>query len=297
MRIRQLEAFRATIITGTMSAAADSLNTSQPTISRLLTGLEESLQIQLFRRKKGRVSPTYEGLEFYRRVDKVFDAFTSLRSSVEDLRKDAFREVRIISLPAVSMAIVPEVMARLVTLYPGINAKLLTVDNNSYFNASCENESDVVLGNRIGFEGNMEQIHLASVNFVCAMPAGHRLASANAVSVEDLGGETVILLVDDERGAFLKHERLFEVHNVDVTRRISTHSSATAYAMVMRGMGVALVEPFTAPIWERNGVVTKPFSPALTYDFVAGIRPGGNQSSAVNAIINIARDVFSEFQA
>lgn len=295
MRIRQLEAFRATIVTGTMSAAADSLNTSQPTISRLLTDLEASLEIQLFRRKKGRITPTYEGLAFYQRVGKVFDTLADLRGSVEDLRHAAFRQVRIIAPPAISMSIVPEVMARLVKLYPDVRANLVTVDTDNYFNANCKDEFDIVLGNRIGFEGEMEQIQLAKVDFVCAVPAEHRLAEVSEVSIQDLDGETLISQLDDENRVFLKHNRLLEGLGAGVKRHIHAQTSATAYAMVMRSMGVALLEPFNAPIWEKNGVVIKPFTPALSYDFVAGIKPGAHQSTVVDAVIGIARDVFAGY--
>lgn len=161
MRIRQLEAFRATVITGTISAAAKSMRISQPTVSRLLIQLEQELQVALFRREKGRVHLTNEGMQFYRRVDEVFTAFSSLSGLAEDLRKEAFREVRIFSTLALSMTVVPELMARLVEQHPDIRAKLVTLDNNSYFDANCETEHDVVLGQRIGFEAKMEQIPLA----------------------------------------------------------------------------------------------------------------------------------------
>ncbi|MCR9136675.1 MAG: LysR substrate-binding domain-containing protein [Alphaproteobacteria bacterium] len=295
MRIKQLEAFRATIITGTMSAAAESLKTSQPTISRLLAALETELEIKLFRRENGRVTPTHEGLEFYRRVDRVHDAFASLTSAAHDLRTGAVREVRIISPPAVSMGIIPQLMQKLTKTHPDINAKLHSVDAKSYYSIHCEDEFDVVLGNRIGFEANIEQIQLGHVEFVCAMSVDNALAAKSEITPEDLNGETIISLLDDERRLFPKHERLFEDHNVDATRKIYTHSSATAYGMVALGMGVAVLEPFTAPIWERSGVATRPFRPVISYDFIAGVKPGARQSAAVSAIIAIAGELFDRY--
>lgn len=296
MKTRQLEAFRATVIEGTMSAAAVALRTSQPTISRHLIELERTLQVQLFRREKGRAHLTHEGLQFYRRVEDFFSAYTSLGSVAEDLRDDAAREIRIISSLAFSMTVVPDVMARLLQKFPDLRAQLMTVDKNSYFAANCETEFDVVLGNRIGFETTMKQVPLVEVEFVCALPAGHRLVQQSEVHVTDLEGETMISLLEGDKRLFLKHERLFEDAKVNVTQNIHCHSSATAYAMVLRGLGIALMEPFSAAIWESNGVVTRPFRPHLTYEYVAGLKPGTRPSGVISEVIEVARSVLSEFQ-
>lgn len=295
MRIRQLEAFRATVITGTISAAAQSMKTSQPTVSRLLIQLEQELQVALFSREKGRLHLTHEGRLFYRRVDQVFTAFSSLSAAAKDLREAAFREVRIFSTPSLAMTIVPDVVARLVKRHPEIQAKLVALDNVSYFNANCETEYDIVLGQKLGFEAHMEQITLAEVDFVCVLPIGHRLAGQDVIHVEDLRDETVISLLDDVHRIFIRHESLFQEAGVPVRQRMFCHLSSTAYAMVSRGLGVALMEPFSAPIWQSAGIVTRPFRPRLTYEFIAGLKPGALQSSAMSEIIAIAREEFQRF--
>lgn len=295
MRIRQLEAFRATVIAGTISAAAKSMQTSQPTVSRMLIQLEEEIGIPLFRREKGRVHLTNEGMLFYRRVDEVFTAYSSLSTVVDDLREDAFREVRIFSTLALSMTIVPELMARLVDLHPDIRAQLITLDNNSYFGTNCETEHDIVLGQRIGFEANMDQITLAEVDFVCVLPLDHPLASKHTVFADDLDGQTMISLLDDTHRVFLRHEKLFQDSHVKVEQNIFCHSSSAAYAMVRHGLGIALMEPFSAGLWEHHGIVTRPFEPRLTYEFVAGLKPGTLQSAAMSQIIGFAREIFARY--
>ena len=295
MKIRQLEAFRATVIEGTMSAAAEALRTSQPTISRHLIDLERTLQVQLFRREKGRAHLTHEGLQFYRRVEEVFSAFTSLGSVAQDLRDDSAREIRITASMAFSMTIVPDVMAQMLKKFPDLRVQVMTVDKNSYFNAHCETEFDVILGNRIGFESTMKQVPLAEVDFICAIPADHPLARNEEIHVTDLEGETMISLLEEDKRLFLKHERLFEDAKVNVTQNLYCHSSASAYAMVRRGLGIALMEPFSAAIWEKNGVVTRPFRPQLTYEYVAGLKPSVHPSNIVSEVISSAKDVLSKF--
>ena len=72
----------------TISSAAKSLKTTQPTISRQLTDLEYSLKLKLLIRRKGQVVPTPDGMVFYRRLDDVFDAFAKLRNTAQDISLD-----------------------------------------------------------------------------------------------------------------------------------------------------------------------------------------------------------------
>ncbi|MEP5731939.1 MAG: LysR substrate-binding domain-containing protein [Sulfitobacter sp.] len=292
MRIRQLEAFRATVISGTISAAAQGMRTTQPTVSRLLIQLEEELSIELFRREKGRLHLTSEGKQFYIHVDKVFTAFTELNSTADLLRTDAFREVRILATPALSMTVVPELVSRLVQAHPDLKIKLMTLDNNNYFDTECETANDIIIGPRVGHGAKFEQTSLAHVNFVCVIQEDHRLAQKAVITTEDLDGEAIISLLDDQNRLFLQHEQILKAGGIAVEQNIFCHSSAAAYAMVQRSLGVALMEPFSAPLWENFGVVTRPFKPDLTYEFVAGSKPGTLKSAAMGEVIQTAREVF-----
>lgn len=295
MRFRQLEAFRATVISGTISAAAEAMRTSQPTVSRLLQQLEAELGISLFRRERGRIHLTHEGLRFYQRADQVVTAFDDLSSLAKGLRNYDGGEVRIFSTFALSMSVVPEIVARLVKVYPKITVKIITLDAYSYFESHCETENDIVFGPRIGFEAQVKQLPLAEVDCVCVLPEGHRLAAKSQVDVEDLAGEQVISLLEDNQRLFIKHERLFRDAGVSIEQRIFCHASAAAYELVRRGAGVALMEPFSAPFWEARGIVIRPFRPRMGYEFIAGLKPGVLQSEAVRVMLESAKEIFQRY--
>jgi DNA-binding transcriptional LysR family regulator len=53
---RQIEAFRATMETGSVSAASRLLHTSQPSLSRLISDLETELGFSLFIRQRREIS-------------------------------------------------------------------------------------------------------------------------------------------------------------------------------------------------------------------------------------------------
>ena len=55
LNLRQIEVFRAIMISGSISGAARLLSVSQPAISRLLAYTEDGLKLKLFERISGRV--------------------------------------------------------------------------------------------------------------------------------------------------------------------------------------------------------------------------------------------------
>ena len=58
MRLRHIEVFNAIYLSGSISAAAQLLNVSQPSLSKTLQHAEDQLGFKLFRRVRGRLLPT-----------------------------------------------------------------------------------------------------------------------------------------------------------------------------------------------------------------------------------------------
>jgi DNA-binding transcriptional LysR family regulator len=71
MNLKHIEAFRAVMLAGSMTAAAKELFTSQPNISRLITQLERETGLLLFQRSGVRLIPTSEGNAFFREVERL----------------------------------------------------------------------------------------------------------------------------------------------------------------------------------------------------------------------------------
>ena len=70
--LRQLEAFAAVISTGSVTGAAKVIGKSQPVVSRLIQELESDLGFDLFTRYGRRITPTENGVSFYREVERLF---------------------------------------------------------------------------------------------------------------------------------------------------------------------------------------------------------------------------------
>jgi len=61
-RLRQLEAFRAVMQSGSVSRAAQRMYLSQPAVTKLLRGLEDETGLPLFDRSRRHLQPTPEAV-------------------------------------------------------------------------------------------------------------------------------------------------------------------------------------------------------------------------------------------
>ena len=60
MRLRQIEVFHAVYSCGSVTGAAEILNVSQPSVSKVLAHAEQQLGFPLFDRVRGKLVPTPE---------------------------------------------------------------------------------------------------------------------------------------------------------------------------------------------------------------------------------------------
>ena len=98
MNLRQMEVFRAVMVTGTVAGAAEALHVSQPTVSKALSLGERRTGLRLFDRVKGRLIATPEGKRLYEEVDRLWAGVEKVRALVcragrSDGRKAADRRL------------------------------------------------------------------------------------------------------------------------------------------------------------------------------------------------------------
>lgn len=73
--LRAIEAFVHSVELGSLSGAARALGTTQPTVSKLVAGLERSLGVRLLRRTAAGLSLTEEGQRFHERSRRVLEDY------------------------------------------------------------------------------------------------------------------------------------------------------------------------------------------------------------------------------
>ncbi|NKC52337.1 LysR family transcriptional regulator [Ochrobactrum cytisi] len=103
MKIKDLEAFRAVMSTGSTQAAAELLGISQSAVSRRLTQLESDFEQELFFRDGSRLMPSRINGLLEPRIADVLERVSMLQQAVNDLKTGRFSEALLrVAVPPVS---------------------------------------------------------------------------------------------------------------------------------------------------------------------------------------------------
>ena len=119
-----LKAFLATAETGSFSAAAKALNTTQPTISRQIAALEQSLSLVLFERVGHTISLTPAAQDLLPAVQKMQDGATSAARSAYSHAQDMAGSVTLTATGLFASRILPPILRKLRVDAPEIHIEL-----------------------------------------------------------------------------------------------------------------------------------------------------------------------------
>lgn len=280
MNLRQIEAFRAVILSGTVSRAAELLGITQPAVSRSVSDLEQRVGFALFDRVKGRLVPTPEGQLFFRDVDASFVGLDRLRASAARIRDFGTGSIRIASLAALGSTLVPRAISIFRSRHPHVPITLTVASSSTVRDHVAGGRYDIGLAaDEVDLSGVDHQI-FGSFNGVCAIPAGHPLADRAVVTPADLDGvDYIALSAEDRARRRLDAELLAAGSNPRLV--VETIFSSTICALVLEGVGVGLVNPVSADGYAERGVVFRPFKPDITFRSYLLFRPDTQKGELV----------------
>jgi DNA-binding transcriptional LysR family regulator len=143
--LRAMRAFLRTIALGSLSAAARSLNTTQPTVSKLLTDLERQAGVQLLERSSTRIQTTAEGAHFLETARRVVEDYDDVLVELQGLRADPKGVVRLAAPVALGQCWLNPLVPAFLERNPRIELEVMLEDR---FVDLVEERIDVAL--RIG---------------------------------------------------------------------------------------------------------------------------------------------------
>ena len=277
LNFRQIEVFRAVMIAKTVSGAARLLNVSQPGLSRMLKHTEDKLGFDLFDRSSGRLVPTKEGNELFREIELIYTQIEGLEFQIKKLESGADVVFKLGSSPSLGRYIVPKVLGTL-------NAKFSNLITQ-YDILSVQQIPDYLLRETGEFvvtvfpidHPNISSTKLGSEPLVCVLPADHDLASEEVISLSALEGYPLISFRrDTPHGALIT--AAYKEAKVDRVVTTYVRFAETACSLVKNGLGVAIVDGYTAMGETGEGLLIKPISPSRNINIYAHRNKFGSHS-------------------
>ncbi len=256
-KLRQMEIFRAVMITGSVSAAARMLFISQPAVSKLLAHTETTLNLRLFHRVGGKLVPTTQALSLFEEVKNVYDAAVKVDSFVQNLVRQPSGVVNLCSSPSLGLNLVPKLIATFLAKYPDTRIHFHTTLIQDVPLELLSGKSDLAITVLPVENPNLYIEPLIQGRMVCAIPVRHPLARLETVSLHDLVDQNVILYSRSiPFGALMV--AAFERYECDIIPIIDVPRAELACSLVRQGIGIAIVDQFSVADNGWNNVVVRP---------------------------------------
>lgn len=126
--LRALQAFVHSVELGSLSGAARALGTTQPTVSKLVAGLERSLGVRLLRRTAAGLSLTQEGQRFHERARRVLEDYGDAVADAREGTQQPRGLLRMSAPVTLGQRHLNAMVLEFLALYPDIDLELLLDD-------------------------------------------------------------------------------------------------------------------------------------------------------------------------
>ena len=146
IRLRHLHTFVAVAQQGTLGRAAETLNLSQPALSKTLNELEQLTGTRLFDRGRLGAQLTPPGEQFLTHAVKVLDALNNAAQALN--RKEGLNSdiVRIGALPTAALGILPAVLGKFHRQHKDTMLQVATMNNTMLLAGLKSGEIDIGIG-------------------------------------------------------------------------------------------------------------------------------------------------------
>ncbi|AIL20247.1 LysR family transcriptional regulator [Salmonella enterica] len=146
IRLRHLHTFVAVAQQGTLGRAAETLNLSQPALSKTLNELEQLTGTRLFERGRLGAQLTVPGEQFLTHAVKVLDALNTAGQAL-NCKEDASADVvRVGALPTAALGILPAAIGRFHQQQKSTSLQVATMNNTMLLAGLKSGEIDLGIG-------------------------------------------------------------------------------------------------------------------------------------------------------
>ena len=266
LKLRQLEVFDALIEAGSVSRAAERLNLSQPAVSIALANFEEDLGYRLFHRARGFFVPTNEAILLHDEVRQGLDAMARIEQRSGEIRAGRTGGIVIGTNGAMSINFLPQAVARFQRNSPGTFIEVRVRSSRQVASWVSSRQVDIGLIDAPVPVAGLTAEHF-QMECVCILREDDPLAVETVIAPHHLSDRPVIAITGDHA----VDRQLISIMSQAEARLNYSGSSyfyAIARQLVAAGDSIAIVDPANGKVPLGDGVIWRPFKPAIRHELV-----------------------------
>src|ERR1700683_4017365 len=240
MQIQQLRYVCAVAETGNFSRAAERCQVAQPSLSQQVLKLEEDLGAKLFDRLGRSVRVTEAGRAFIPRARAILEQMDEARSSVAANNADLRGSIAVGVIPTVAPYLMPSYTAAFAKKYPDAKLRIVEETTSVLVEGLRDLSIDVAILALPLRHKELEFFPIRTEPLFAALTKDHPRASAESLTLNDLRGESFVMLRD---GHCFRDLSIDTCTRARITPHIAFESGqfSSLLGMVAAGVGVSLV--------------------------------------------------------
>ncbi|MDQ0511655.1 LysR family transcriptional regulator [Ancylobacter amanitiformis] len=193
-----LRALRYVVTTadfGNLTEAARHLNVSQPSISAAIAQFEAECGVQLFVRHHARgVTTTMAGTRIINEARLLLNHARDFGQNARAMADEVRGEIAVGCFWTAATHFMPGLLTRFAQSHPGITVRLDEGDQQQILDALVSGRTELALSYEFARPEEVVAEPLAELPPYAVLPADHRLARRERISLAELAGEPFILL-------------------------------------------------------------------------------------------------------
>jgi DNA-binding transcriptional LysR family regulator len=258
MNLRQMEVFRAVMLTGGVGGAAQLLHVSQPAVSKVLAQAQRQVGFALFERVKGRLVATPEGQQLHTEVEALWRGVERVRDVSRSLAAPTTGTLRLAVSASFAPFLVPRAIALLCERFPRLKSQMEILVAPIMVDALMDHSADLGVALQPNEHPNLVREQAYRCGFACVMREDHPLAASASVQPADLRGQRVITsAANTPYGQAL--QRAYGREAATLQLDLEVRSSTSACWQAQAGGGVAVVDRAAVAGNSFRGLAVRPF--------------------------------------
>lgn len=256
MQLSHLRALVAVAETGSFTVAANRLSLTQSAVSQAVSAMEEILGTQLVIRARNGVTLSAVGETVLRRAIEVL----ALLDTIHDEAASATHSgrLRLASLPSGFAGILPHLIRRFRTRYPGID--IVSVEADDVEVEAWLKAGTVDLGLIANPVPSRNAVMLGEDDWIAVLPRRLDLARKPKVPLADLMAQPFVLITF---GCAYHAGSIASEHGIELSPQVEARGLGSGLTMVREEIGVTLVPRLTLANANLDGLVSRPLAQTI----------------------------------
>jgi DNA-binding transcriptional LysR family regulator len=178
---------------GSVTAAAEELVVTQPSVSAAVAALEREIGVQLTERAGRGIRPTPAGEAYARYATDVLALLREGQGAAADAAEGVSERVRVAAVTTAGEFLVPALLRSHREVHPDLDVSVYVGNREEVFRRLAAREADLAISGRPPEEGGFHGTPFLDNDFVLIAAESDPLAARPWVAVEDLGARSWLM--------------------------------------------------------------------------------------------------------